>query len=374
MRVSLPNCSLRKHTLERGNDFQKLRLYRFYLALASYGVCWFVVVCFSLWGVFRLSFPQTLFFVFCSIMGNLVFYLIFRTGLNRRFKDPSLTTPQIVEGTVFIMGVIYFTNAYRGTLLLLYFIAFIFGVFRYNRRQFIVMALFGTCSYGLVIALLAWRHPEVVVLKVDILQGIVLAVTLLWFSVVGGYLSDLRKRLTRSYAALSHAYQKMEEIATHDELTGLLNRRRIMEYVVHEKDRSDRFGTPFSIALVDVDFFKRINDTFGHAVGDEVLSTFGVLVGHCIRKVDKVGRYGGEEFLILLVGATLDNAVCCLERCRRSIATARFPSLPEGYGVTISCGVVEYRQGETVDTLLRRADEALYRAKHAGRNTVWASA
>jgi diguanylate cyclase (GGDEF)-like protein len=349
---------------------QKLRIKRWLMGFMSYIPLWGIVISCYIWGVFRLSFVQTILFILSSAVVNIIFYWMFRSGFNRRFKDPSLTFLQIGTGIVFASLVVYFMNAYRGIVLITYFVAFIFGVFRFDRRRFLYMVAFTVTAYGVAIFVLWLRHPEVVELKFEILQGIALTTTLIWFTFIGDYISDLRKRLIKNYAELSIAYNKLEELVRRDYLTGAFNRMGIMEFLEFEVERANRYGTPFSVCIVDIDWFKRINDTFGHAAGDKVLKVLVEVLSSCTRKTDIIGRYGGEEFLIILAETPLEFAKTCLNRCRMEIERTPFPDLPGDYRVTASFGATEYQPGETIDSLLSRADSALYMAKSMGKNRV----
>ncbi|MEJ5300161.1 MAG: GGDEF domain-containing protein [Thermodesulforhabdaceae bacterium] len=349
---------------------QKLRIKRFFLGFLSYTVLWGVIISCYFWGIFRLTLVQTIAFILSSLVPNAIFYWMFRTGFNKRFKDPSLTQLQIAVGIVFAGITIYLMNAYRGIVLIMYFIAFIFGVFRFDRRQFLFMTFFAVTTYGIAISALWLSHPELVELKFEILQGVTLIFTLVWFSFIGDYISSLRKKLIKGYAEISIAYRRLEHLARHDYLTGVFNRMGIMEFLELEIERANRYGTTFSVCIADIDWFKRINDTFGHAVGDSVLKAFVDILSSCTRKTDVVGRYGGEEFLIVLAETPLEFATVCLDRCRMEIEEASFPGLPEDYRVTASFGATEYLPGESIDNLLSRADRALYRAKFLGKNRV----
>jgi diguanylate cyclase (GGDEF)-like protein len=129
--------------------------------------------------------------------------------------------------------------------------------------------------------------------------------------------------------------------------------------------RRDR---PFCVAMIDLDHFKRVNDTYGHSVGDMALRSVGRLLRTQTRKEDVVGRFGGEEFQLLMPDLTLDEAVQCAERIREAMRDLRFDV--EGLAVTASFGVVQATEGDTAETLERRSDEAMYRAKKEGRDRV----
>ncbi|WP_081949096.1 sensor domain-containing diguanylate cyclase [Litchfieldella xinjiangensis] len=165
------------------------------------------------------------------------------------------------------------------------------------------------------------------------------------------------------------AYQAhLQALSDTDELTGLANRRKFMTRLDEEIARSNRHATPLSLVLLDLDHFKRINDTWGHLQGDQVLAELAALSLDSLREDDVIARLGGEEFALLL---PLTPLVCCeplAERLRRLIAEHDF-RLPQGR-VTVSVGIAEHRVGESRETLIERADQSLYAAKRNGRNRV----
>ena len=153
--------------------------------------------------------------------------------------------------------------------------------------------------------------------------------------------------------------------ASHDRLTGLYNRWKFEEVLELELERARRYGTQFSVVMFDIDHFKRVNDDFGHDIGDRVLRRIGELVSQQVRRTDILARWGGEEFMLLLSETGLEQALQLAESTRVRVGQT---DLPECGRLTISLGVTEYRPGETVPTMLKRVDNALYAAKQGGRN------
>jgi len=172
---------------------------------------------------------------------------------------------------------------------------------------------------------------------------------------------DERNELLQAQAA------KLEELATTDVLTGTFNRRKFNELILAEIERVRRYGHPLSLLVVDIDHFKRINDTHGHDAGDEVLIVLAGLIRTGIRATDSLARWGGEEFVVLSPEVSVEEAAGLAERLRRAAGTYAYSFVGS---VTASIGVAQHRAGETPDELFARADEALYRAKEGGRDRV----
>jgi diguanylate cyclase (GGDEF)-like protein len=166
------------------------------------------------------------------------------------------------------------------------------------------------------------------------------------------------------------ADEETTRLATTDPLTGVFNRRTFIELAEQELARARRTDTALSLMMLDLDHFKRVNDTYGHLVGDEVLVAFTKLVRECVRRSDLVVRYGGEEFCVLLPATPLAAATALAERIRNATAATTLTTLP--FRVTVSIGLTTYTGGAhtVLGDLLGRADEALYRAKDEGRNRV----
>ncbi len=161
----------------------------------------------------------------------------------------------------------------------------------------------------------------------------------------------------------------MQMLATTDELTNLLNRRAILEYGNNEWLRAKRFGRPFCCLLFDIDHFKSINDTLGHAAGDEVLKTISSTVKTSLRKTDAFGRFGGEEFLLVATETELQQAEVLAERIRQTIESTSYDGITDRH-VTVSIGIAPMRNESSLEDLIAHADLALYQAKENGRNKV----
>ncbi|GEO80461.1 biofilm regulation diguanylate cyclase SiaD [Pararhodospirillum oryzae] len=173
-------------------------------------------------------------------------------------------------------------------------------------------------------------------------------------------------RISDHYQAMLRSLNDhLRMISTHDDLTGLPNRRLMRERLAQEQALANRQDSAFSIALADIDRFKSVNDTWGHTIGDTVLARTANVLQDALRDYDVCARWGGEEFLLLFPSCARAEALRLAERLRTRVAED--PAEPP---VTISLGVTEYRPGESLDDTLRRADAALYQAKDDGRNRV----
>ena len=188
-------------------------------------------------------------------------------------------------------------------------------------------------------------------------------------------ISELALRIKR---ALEHRRLKIEQsklvgelerLAVTDELTGLFNRRRLIERLGEEVTRASRYGRPLTLLMLDIDNFKALNDHCGHAEGDKALTALGKLLRSDVRLSDQAFRYGGEEFVILLPELQLPESMLVAKRLRKDIESASLTTNPK-CNVTVSIGVAQHDREESADSLLKRADQAMYRAKFSGRNQV----
>ena len=161
--------------------------------------------------------------------------------------------------------------------------------------------------------------------------------------------------------------EELRRTAMTDRLTGAFNRLKFDEIMAIELNRARRYKRPLTLSIFDIDDFKRINDTFGHAVGDIVLVELTKIVKSMVRESSYLFRWGGEEFVILLPEISVEGAAVQAERIRKEVETHAFAVAGR---VTVSFGMAEFRRDDTVDSIVKRADEALYRAKERGKNRV----
>jgi diguanylate cyclase len=306
-----------------------------------------------------------------SVAGYLV---LSETGVTERFNDHYLVAPQSIISIAIMLAFIYIAPEVGVMFLCTLFVVFNFSSLRSTPRQTTI--IWSTLAFGLAalflltdkpIAMPHGSYPE------RFATMMVFVLTIGQCMLFGLFSSSMRQSLYRSGVKLREAYKRIEELAELDELTGSFNRRCIMRMLDEEIARARRINTSCSIALIDLDWFKRINDAYGHPTGDEVLRTFAITVFANIRSADRFGRYGGEEFLLVLPDTSGDVAAKILDRLRAIIADLDWSAFSPGMRVTISAGVATLRANETPDTFLARADSALYAAKARGRNGIASS-
>ena len=307
-------------------------------------------------------------------LGLALVYVALRSGWSERFADPALTTTQIALGVLVVEWGYFICGPARSLTLFPLLLIFVFGAFSLDWRRITWLTLFALASLVACVATLHAIRPGMASwslqdadLRLDLSNVLMVLILLPAVSLVAARLSSLRSRLRSQRAELTEALREVRRLAIHDELTGLANRRHMQERLEQEQRRCQRTGRHFSIAVIDLDHFKRINDTLGHAVGDAVLRAFAVEAVAALRTSDVMARWGGEEFLLLLPDVSGVQAHASVVRLLERVRV--LPCAP-GLPLSFSAGVTEHRQGETVAETVARADRQMYAAKRAGRNTV----
>ncbi|SNY42028.1 diguanylate cyclase (GGDEF) domain-containing protein [Arsukibacterium tuosuense] len=229
-----------------------------------------------------------------------------------------------------------------------------------RRRGLIATGLF----LGFLILLLVWRSASWPVDSFTIESLLNVALASICLVLLVHYYEVSRNDVLR---ALATQHRQLQRLSVTDTLTGLYNRSKLDDILSQEIARSIRHQSPFSVILADLDFFKSVNDNFGHMAGDQVLMSFaGIMSQHC-RELDVPGRWGGEEFLIICPHTDITGAKLLAERIRVAVAEYDFV---HGKQLTVSLGVASFIRDDDANTILKRADDALYRAKGKGRNRV----
>jgi diguanylate cyclase (GGDEF)-like protein len=335
----------------------------------SYVIDALILVIYSMAGTIPASIGPTyaaigLFTVACNIV-------LSESGFTERFKDHYVVAPTSIVGMALSLAFVYIAPQAGVLFLCTLFIIFNFASLRSTPGQ--TAAVWTVMTLGLAGLFLLTDKPISMPYGTELERFATMSVFALTIGrcmFIGIFSSAMRKSLYDSGLKLKEAYRRIEELAELDELTGSYNRRCIMRMLDEEITRARRTGTPCSIGLIDLDWFKRINDAYGHPTGDEVLRTFAITTFANIRTIDRFGRYGGEEFLLVLPDTSAEGSAQILERLRQIIADLDWSAFSPGMQVTISAGVTALHPDETPDTFLARADSALYSAKARGRNQI----
>jgi len=350
--------------------YQNLRARRLGMSFASYMVTLSIVI--YCWWQGMIPFRLVAEFLVACLLINSVFWYLIHTGRNLKFRDPSMTSVQMIVSLLPPLWVMAFLDAgqARAIFLLIAIVPMLFGILALSTRQFIMVGLWFCGLYGLLLLGLWVYRPHVLNSELEILQTVAFLLVMAEITVIGGFISGLRGKLRQRNRELGAAMEQIRELVNVDSLTGVYNRRRLFEVIHEESSRYSRSPGSFSICLLDIDHFKQVNDTYGHQAGDVILKAVAQGVAGDLRTIDCFGRYGGEEFLIVLPQTPLDGARIKAERVLARVASLKFPLIGDGFQITVSIGVAEYHNDETTDDTLQRADKALYEAKDAGRNVV----
>jgi diguanylate cyclase (GGDEF)-like protein len=309
---------------------------------------------------------------FLSGIGLIGFFVVLsESHFNDRFEDHYLTIFQVSGHVALQLGFLLAAPEIGYAFLCVLFLIFEFGALRMTSRQATIVWTLTTMGLAPIFLFTSTPIGMPVATPIERLAAMLCYVlTIGQCAFLGLYGSSLRNMLYKRGFELREAYKRIEELAELDERTGSFNRRCIMRMLDDEIARAQRINAPCSVALIDLDWFKRVNDAYGHPTGDEVLRAFAITVFANIRNIDRFGRYGGEEFLLVLPDTPNDAATRILDRLRAIIADLDWSAFSSGMRVTISAGVATLRPDESEDTFLARADSALYAAKARGRNRI----
>ncbi|WP_338071799.1 GGDEF domain-containing protein [Acidovorax temperans] len=308
----------------------------------------------------------------CSVLGLIAVYAAIRSGWSRRFKDPALTLAQILYAITCCAAAFVIAGPARGVTLPILAIILMFGIFGLTTRQMLGVLVYSLVAFGVASGVVAARdEPDYPTVVAAAYVGMVVVV-LLSSTFLTTRVQSTREHLRRQKAELAQALEQIRQLATHDDLTGLLNRRAMLDRMQLEQRRSLRSGSPLLIAQLDIDHFKVVNDTHGHAAGDLVLQSFADTVRRNVRDTDVLARWGGEEFVLLLCDTPAADAVALMERLRQAVQAMQVPVAQGGQPitVTVSIGLARHTPADPLAGTLERADRALYAAKAGGRNRV----
>lgn len=309
-----------------------------------------------------------------NLVGITVFYVMVRTGMAQALtQDPLLSFPRVMFNASMVVLAYALIPLARGLALQWLCMTILFDMRRLSAVQVRVIA---ASAYAMLIGTV-WLILEVSPSSIDMgaesvnvaMASVTLCVLLVVIH-IGQGVSQHRKA---QKVELERTVAKLNALSVRDGLTQLYNRRHFQTLLDEEVRRSHRCRRPFCVAILDIDFFKRVNDQHGHAVGDVVLREVSRLVQNAIGPTHGLARWGGEEFLLLMPETTLPDAMNTLQAVNRAVREHDWASHAPGLSVTLSAGIGQHDHGLDLAPTLEMADRALYRAKHGGRDQVMAA-
>ncbi len=346
---------------------QRRAIKRLLLISFAYLLIWLLLGTSILFGY---SPPMVWSIVAYGLAGQLLFYAVLRSGLSVGLTDPLLCFPQALFG----LGAVVLGYALipfgQGAALQTLFVILVYDLHRLRSRQIAFIAAMAVVSLAMLVLVRWLLDPASVDLRQQTLTiGMALLVAPL-LSTVSNKVRRVYIRQLRQKAELDRALDELKALSRHDAMTGATNRRAMRELLDAEGRRQRRSGLPFSLAMLDIDYFKQVNDTHGHAVGDQVLQQVAAMAKTTLRATDVIARWGGEEFLIMLPCTPGAQAVAALDQLRLAVGAHDWSGCAPGLGVSFSCGVAEHASEASIDQTIAAADAALYCAKQGGRNRV----
>lgn len=345
----------------------RIRLQSTLTATADYLFNIVILFVFAAIGTVGFAVPLAILLI-AMVINTLILYAI-ASGLTLRMADPSITGWQVTAacGINFVGMALAPQIAYMFIVNL--FVPLSFGSLHFSRRGFLTAWCLLALSMMLMILALGDRID--IALSNAGERWLACAVLILAFGrflAINAAVSRLRANLHRKNKELARVSMQLAELATRDEMTGLWNRRQFVQFVEDEINRTRRSGAEFCVALANVDYFSAINEVYGMQLGDEVLQELARLIEKSLRSMDRVGRYGGEEFSILMVDTRPDELHGIMDTLCRAVEFHDWERLRPGLQLTISVGYARSQHDDTHLRLLNRAGAALNRAKNGGRN------
>jgi diguanylate cyclase len=347
---------------------QRSRIYR--IATTAAGTLVHLMVCWAVLsvGYMRIEPLQFLGLASLAASGYMLFIIAILMEWNLVFEDADLSLPHMIWAVTVVVMTTFFVEEMKPLIALSGLAMIVVGANRLTSRELAVFVGYSLSIYALSIVYksqfvsISWLTEAVVMVAFGVVLVFGTVLHKFEMSMVETILIDKNKELTL-------ALGRVQELAVRDELTGVFNRRHLMEILAQQKAIADRRSDySFTLCYVDLDFFKRVNDRFGHGTGDGVLKHFADVAHNILREVDSVARIGGEEFVLVLGGTGQNAGMIAAQRIKNGLLDMQVTPIEPQYRITASMGVTEYRRSEEIEATMDRADRALYDAKRTGRN------
>jgi diguanylate cyclase (GGDEF)-like protein len=308
-----------------------------------------------------------------ATVGLSVFYVLLRSGWAARRREPTLAFPQVLFSISTVL-ITYATIDITRVLALQWLCLILaFDMHRLSKRQVQAATAIAMVGLSAIIGHALLTMPGHYNVVGEIINIVMASVSMPILVLVSGLARRMRQQSEKQKADMAEALSQMQALAIRDGLTRSLTRRYMQQMLDEEVARQRRTGRVFCVAMLDIDLFKKVNDRHGHAVGDAVLIDFAHVAQDEIDKGHKLGRWGGEEFMVLMPDTSLPHALDTLALIQESVHGHNWAAHAPDLKVTFSGGVSQHRLDDKLDDTIRRADEALYAAKRQGRDRVLTS-
>jgi len=304
-----------------------------------------------------------------ALAGMAVFFMLIRSGWSRGLRDPSMTVPQMLFAIACSAAAYALLGAGRGGVFPIVMVILMFGMFVVSPPQMRGVSVYAVGVFGLTMAVMAWRRPDSYPARVELGHFLMVATMMPGMSILAGRLSSLRERARLQRTALTQALVRIRELATRDELTGLINQRHMLELMEQEHQRCIRSGQTFCIGVLDIDHLAGVNERLGRDAGDALLRGLALESARHVRVSDVLSRWDGGRFVLLLPDTRIALARGSFERLHQCASGVRAAGAV-GAQLTLSGGLSEHHAGETVVQTLERARAAMHDARAQGRARV----
>jgi diguanylate cyclase len=349
---------------------QRLKLTRRHLASVRFSATSYLlyaVISGAQVGLGLMSAQQAVTLTAAMLFANAVFYAVVRTGITDSGRDPGLARTQLVVGMGFMYAGYALIGPAASGLVIIIASHIVYAMFSMSPRAVWRLVVASLLGLGATMLTCHQLWPQRYAVDVQAVAFLYACLVVPMIALLAGRVAGMNQRLQAQRAELEQAFAELKELASRDELTRVHNRHHMTNLLVEQRDLHRQARLPMSLALIDLDLFKRINDEHGHSVGDDVLRRFAGLAKSQLRAADQVARWGGEEFLVALPHTARDDAVQVLERLQAALADPSADPVMAQLQVSFSAGIVELKPDESLDAAIERADQAMYAAKRAGR-------
>lgn len=305
-----------------------------------------------------------------TLGGLLAFFVAIRSGWSRRLREPAMAVAQMAF--VLACAAVAYTllGPARGAVFPLVMVILMFGMLAVTPRQMVALGVYTVLLFGAATGGMALARPRTHPAVVEAGHFLMVATMVPAAALLVAHVARMRQRLRQRRGALADALHRIRELATRDELTGLVNRRHMGELIEQERLRCVRSGQTFCLARLDIDGFKLVNERHGYAVGDAMLRSLAQEAQRQVRGSDLVARWSGGEFMVMMPDTRATLARAGLERLVQQLGAVHVRYGPQTVAVTLSAGLAQHHAGESVEDMLARVSAALAEAKAEGGRCV----